>query len=234
MSGTLAELAIALAVFLFTHIVLAREPVRGRLVAAVGEMPFRVAYSLLSLAGLVWVCVSYAQAPVLWLWYPAPWQWMVPLVVMPVALAFLVGGVSTPNPASLGPQPDASDGELARGILRITRNPVMWAIGLWGASHILPNGEVASILLFGSMAALALAGIPSIEAKAAERAGVMWMVFEQSTSNVPFAAIVQGRQSFGPALREFGLVRLAVTALLYGALLHLHGWIFGVTALPPV
>lgn len=233
-TGTLAELVVAQAAFLLVHLCLPREPVRSLLVVRLGEPAFRGVFSVLALLGLIWTCVSYAHAPTVWLWYPAAWQWFVPLLVMPVALAFLVGGVSTPNPAALGPQPDLSDGEIARGILRITRNPVMWAIALWGGAHAVPNGEAASLFLFGGMTILAIVGLPSIEAKAAHRHGVAWSLFAQATSNVPFLAIMRGQQSFATAVREFGLNRLAITAVLYGALLHMHGWLFGVTALPPV
>jgi len=234
MTGTLGELAVALAVFLLTHLFPPSEPLRSRLVSLMGEAVFRVVFSTLSIGAIVWVAISYAAAPMIWLWYPAVWQWFVPLLVMPVALAFLVGGVSTRNPASLVPMSGPTDGDLAQGILRVTRHPVMWAIGLWGAAHMVPNGDLASLLLFASMALLAVGGTRSIEAKAAERCGVVWTVFAETTSNVPFAAILQGRQSFALAIREFGLVRLAITAVLYGALLHLHGWLFGVTAMPPV
>ena len=38
-----------------------------------------------------------------------------------------------------------------RGVLRITRNPVMWGIGLWAVAHMVPNGDWASLLFFGTL-----------------------------------------------------------------------------------
>jgi uncharacterized membrane protein len=121
-----------------------------------------------------------------------------------------------------------------RGVLRITRNPVMWAIGLWALAHMVPNGDWASLLLFGTLAVLALLGSVMIDAKNAVRWGDAWTRWTQLSSNIPFVALIQGRQALGTTIREIGWVRLAVALVLYAGLLHAHSWLFGVSPLPPV
>ena len=62
--------------------------------------------------------------------------------------------------------------------------------------------------------------------------GAVYAPFELSTSNLPLLAIIQGRQNLGTAFQEIGLIRIVATVLIYGLLLHFHGWIFGVPAFP--
>jgi uncharacterized membrane protein len=77
-------------------------------------------------------------------------------MVMPVAALLFVGGLTTPNPTIAGKA--FIDNEIAppSGVLRITRHPMMWAFGLWACSHLIANGDLASLLFFGAIAALAL------------------------------------------------------------------------------
>ena len=59
----------------------------------------------------------------------------------------------------------AAGGDPAPGILKVTRHPMMWAFGLWALAHIAANGDLRSLLLFGSMAVLALYGTVRLDAK---------------------------------------------------------------------
>ena len=93
-------------------------------------------------------------------------------------------------------------------------------------------GELRAVILFGTLAALALAGIHTIDAKTRARNPLVYQVLEAETSRWPFAAILAGRQSLGAAVREIGWPRLAVALVLYAAILHLHPWAFGVYAIP--
>lgn len=58
--------------------------------------------------------------------------------------------------------------------------------------------------------------------------GAAWQRFADVTSNVPFAAILAGRNRLGLALREIGLLRPAVAIVFYAAFFVLHGRFFGV------
>ncbi len=114
----------------------------------------------------------------------------------------------------------AGDDDPAPGIMRVTRHPIMWAIGLWGLSHVAANGDLASLLFFGSLAALALGGTVLIDRKKRLALGSNWPRLAEVTSNIPFLAIMAGRTRL--RLHEIGLLRLVAGLLLYAVLLLGH------------
>lgn len=229
----MSELWLAAAAFLVSHVALSSRPLRDPLVRTLGERPFQGLYSLVAIGLLVWLLMAFGAAP------PGPLLWslgpvgdVIALVLMPLAVLLLVGGVSQPNPTAVGGDRFLASADPARGVLRITRNPVMWSIGLWGLAHLAAGGDLRHVILFATLTILALAGTMSIEAKARRRRGVAFEAFAAATSNVPFQAVLQGRQSLAKAAAEFGAVRLTVVVVLYGALLVGHSWLFGVSAYP--
>lgn len=234
MTGSIPSLALAAIFLLGTHLGLSSTGLRPRLARALGERGFLAAYSLLALVALSWLVAEWRSAPYVPLWTPMAWQWFAPLLVVPVALVLVVCGFSQPNPTAVGGGALLERGEAARGILRVTRNPVMWGFGLWALAHVVPNGDLASLIFFGTFAVLALVGTVLIDSKKARSHGVHWERLAEATSNLPFAAILGGRQSLGRAIREIGWLRLVAAVLLYALLLHGHSWLFGVSPLPPV
>ena len=231
----MVDLWLAAIVFVASHFGLSATPLRGLLVRAMGERPYQGLYSLVALVAVAWLCIAYNQAPpdpvLWWLGEAGP---LLTIVVLPVSLLLLVLGLGQPNPTSVGAEHLLEDGErdLAYGVFRITRHPVMWAIGLWALSHLVANGELRSVVFFATFAALALCGTALIDAKKRRSAPHAYERFAAATSNLPFAAIVTGRQSLGPAIREMGWTLPAVAVVLYGTLLHLHIWMFGVSPYP--
>ena len=225
-------LALAALFLLATHFGLSSTPLRAAAVRALGERGFFAAYSLLAVLALAWLVLAWRDAPFVPLWGRAAWQGLVPVVVMPLALLLVVCGLSQPNPGAVGGQALIERGTAPRGILRITRNPVMWGFGLWALAHLVPNGDLAALIFFGTVAVLALFGTLAIDAKKARRHGAAWDAFAAETSNLPFAAMAAGRQSLARAVREIGWARLAVAVLLFAALLHGHGRLVGVPAIP--
>lgn len=232
MIGTVWGLALAAAFLLGTHFGISSSRLRPALVDRIGEGAYLGLYSLVSLVAFGWFVAAYAAVPFVPLWDWAPWQGWVPLALLPPALLFVVGSLTAPNPTLVGMDKALTAAEPARGLLRITRHPLMWGIGLWGLAHMVPNGDLGSLLFFGTLAALALVGAVLIDAKKRAARGLDWERFEEATSLVPFAAVLDGRQSLARAAGEFGTWRLLLTVLLYGALLHLHPWLFGVAAIP--
>lgn len=232
MIGTVWGLALAAAFLLATHFGVSSSRLRPALVERLGEGPYLGLYSLVSAVAFGWLIWAYASVPYVQLWSWAPWQGWVPLIVLPVALLFVVGGLTAPNPTIVGQDKSLTSAEPARGLLRITRHPFLWGVGLWGLAHIVPNGDAGSVIFFGALAALGLVGTVLIDAKKRAARGLDWERFEAATSLVPFKAILDGRQSLNRAALEFGPWRLVGTAVLYGGLLHLHPWLFGVHAIP--
>ena len=230
MTGTFASLIAAGLFLLVTHFGISSTPLRAVLVGRLGEKPYLGLYPLISALAFWWLGSAYNDAPTSMLWAPASWQAWVPLLVVPVSLLLLAAGFSTPNPTAVGQTDRLERPDAVRGILRVTRNPFLWGVGRWALAHLVPNGDSAALVLFGTLAVLALLGSVLIDAKLARRLGPVWDRYAAETSNVPFAAILAGRQRF--VWREIGWVRLGVALVLYAALLHFHKWIFGVSPLP--
>jgi uncharacterized membrane protein len=222
----LAHLALASLVFLATHFV-SSTPLRKPIVESFGEKAYLGAYSVVSFVTLGWMAWAYLRAPYEVLWQvPGVKLW--PLAVMPFALILVAAGVMTKNPSAVGQARALQGGEPARGILRVTRHPVMWGIALWAGVHVLARGDAASLVFFGSFLVLALAGTRLIDARKADSLGEDWARFAAVTSNVPFTAIVEGRNRFSAG--EIGAKRIATGLALYAIVVAIHPWLFGVRA----
>ncbi len=220
------HLVLSLAVFLGTHVALAENPLRGKLIRALGERPFLWVYGAIAIGQLLWIGWALEAAPAIVLWQPPAWTAIVPLLVMPVALLLLVCGFTQNNPtASMAPERAAR--REVTGVLAITRHPVMWGLGLWSLAHLATIGDVAEALRFACFALLALAFLPRIEAKQRAKWGdIAWDDFTARSSSVPFLALLQGRATLRWA--EIGWVRIAAAAGLYVALiLGLHASMTG-------
>ena len=223
---------IALVAFLVSHVALAESPGRAWSVARLGQRGHLLFYSLLSLALIWWLGSAVAAAPVIELWPRIAILHLLPVIAMPFALMLVVCGISQNNPSSIYAEqlaPPALHRREPRGILTITRNPVMWGIGIWAAAHALAGNQLAEILRFGSFALLAILGSYRIDRKAAARWGVAeWAAFAARTSNLPLLAILQGR--IGADWRQIGWLRPLVAVLLYLLLLRWHPAWFGLPA----
>ena len=113
---------------------------RDRMVARLGAGPWRGVYALIALVGLVLIVHGYGLARVSPIVVYAPPLWtrdiMVPLMVFVFPLlfaAYLPGLIST-----------------------IAKHPMLVAVKLWATLHLLVNGSLADILLFGSFLAWAV------------------------------------------------------------------------------
>lgn len=125
-----AEFSAALAAFLGAHVVPMR--LRAPLVARFGTRAYMLGYSLLSLGLLYWLIVAAGHAPWVELWPQALWmRWAVNLA-MPVAILL------------------AATGGMAG---------LMAAFALWAGTHLIANGDLAHVLLFGVLLVYALFGL---------------------------------------------------------------------------
>lgn len=221
----MTELLLAALVWLGTHVGLSSTPLRAALVGRIGEKGFLIAYTLLALLAIFWLVRAYSDAPQIPLWPLGSLLNALALPLMLLAFVLLIAGVTVKNPTSLAAG-GGGPGE-PHGVLRVTRHPVMWALGIWAVAHVLANGDLASLVFFGSMALLALGGTRLIDAKSAARRGEAWQGFAKTTSNLPFGAILTGHQRL--ALGEIGWWRIGLGVLLFAAFLHLHLWLFGVS-----
>jgi uncharacterized membrane protein len=225
----MTNILLAAAFFVGIHLFVAGTPLRDRLVGVVGERGYLGLFSLLSLGGVVWLCMAWARStPAAPLWDGSALRPLV-LVVMFFAFEFAAIGLTTPSPTATGGEGALDAEEPAKGMLRVTRHPFLWGVALWGLCHVLVNPDTPALLFFGAFLLLALFGPPSIDAKRKRAHGERWDRFAAVTSNLPFAAIASGRNHL--ALSELGLWRVALGAVLYAAFLMLHPMLFGASAL---
>jgi uncharacterized membrane protein len=218
------NLIAACAVFLLIHFGVSGTTLRQALVARLGEGPYRGAFALASLLGLAWMIHAYRHAALVPLWGLLLGLRPAAYLLVFVAFLFVVIGITTPGPTRVGMEAKLAQGpDAVRGIVRITRHPFLWGVALWALVHLVVNGDVASLVLFGSLLVLALGGTASIDAKRRRTFGEQWGQFASVTSAVPFAAIAAGRNRLGPAMAEIGAWRPLAAILVYAIAFYLHG-----------
>jgi uncharacterized membrane protein len=214
----MTALVAATAAFLLTHFVTS-TPLRAKLVGAMGEWPYRGMYSLIAFITLGWMIWAYAAAPREPLWSGLR---DIPRIVMPIVFVLLACGYAR-NPTMVGADRLLKKDDPARGIIRITRHPIMWAIMLWAAAHILARGDLKALVFFGGFLVLAALGTVLIDRR--KRPDPDFQRFAAVTSNIPFAAIAQGRNRI--VWREIGWLRPAIGIALFAVVFVLHPWISG-------
>ena len=206
-------LVAATAAFLLTHFVTS-TPLRPKLVAALGEWPYRGAYSLVAFVTLAWMIWAYSGAPreALWTGFRE-----LPRFVMPLAFILIACGYAR-NPTMVGADRLLKSEDPARGIIRITRHPIMWGIMLWAAAHVLARGELAATVFFGGFLVLAALGTILMDRRKGSNAD--FQRFTAVTSNIPFVAIAQGRNRI--VWREIGWLRPAAGLAAFFLVLLFH------------
>jgi uncharacterized membrane protein len=114
--------------------------------AGLGEGPGKGAVALALIASLVLMVIGYRQAEFVEVYVPPAWGWHVNNLLMFLAVALY---------AMRG----------SRGTSRAwLRHPMLTGTVLWGVAHLLANGDLASLILFGGLALWALVEIPVINA----------------------------------------------------------------------
>lgn len=215
-------------IWIAVHIGIAGSGVRDAVADRVGERGFRIRFTLLSVAALVFLIVSFNRAETTPLWFAPDWlRWLLALAMLPAFMLF-VGSLTAPNPTMLGGQRGTSRGLV--GVQRITRHPMLWSFAIWAAVHVIGNGDTASIIFFGAFLVTALAGMPSIDAKLRRRDPVRWASVARESSILPFGAIAAGRNRL--ALGEIGWPVWLGGPALWVALLALHDPLFGAPPAP--
>jgi uncharacterized membrane protein len=135
------KLVAGLVIFLGVHSIRIFAPEwRERMIARIGAGPWKVIYSLASLAGFLLIVGGYAAArlePVL-LYNPPYWmRHVVALLMLPVFPLLLAA-------------------YLPGRIKAAVKHPMLTATKAWALSHLLVNGMLADVLLFGGFLAWAV------------------------------------------------------------------------------
>src|SRR3990170_2243644 len=216
---------IAAAVFFDAiHIVIAGTELRWKITGRIGEEVFQAIFAILSLAGIVWLSRAYGRAEYVELWGQVQAVRWLALIVMFMAFFFVVFAFASPNPTAVRGGVMLKEKEPANGIQRITRHPFLWGVALWSLTHLVVNGDLASMIFFGAFLILAVGGPFSIDRKRRKSSGDAWERFAALTSNVPFMAIIGGRNSL--KIGELGWWRVVLALILYGLFLYFHQTLF--------
>ncbi|NIP14738.1 MAG: NnrU protein [Pseudomonadales bacterium] len=216
-------------IFVGAHLGISSTRLRQRLVDAVGERAYQGIFSVVALLTIILLIRTYGDAPRYeYLWLPDPRLYWVPKILMAVAFISMIGGFMVKNPTAIGMEgvledPDQRE-HAATGLLRITRHPFQWSVVLWSASHIVANGDTVSVVFFASFGVLSLLGTFAIDRKKAAALGDRWEPFAAVTSNLPFAAVLSGRNRL--VLKEL-LGPVVVGLLVYALVFWWHQWVSG-------
>ncbi|MBT9463272.1 NnrU family protein [Hydrogenophaga sp.] len=145
-------LILGLVLFLGVHSVSIVSPDgRHRLVKQLGEGPWKGLYSLVSLAGFLLIVVGYGaarEAPVLLYTLPNGFRHLAAVLMLPVFVLLLAA-------------------YLPGRIQRAAKHPMLLAVKLWALAHLLANGTLADVLLFGGFLAWAVIDRISVKKRAA-------------------------------------------------------------------
>jgi len=171
-------------VFIGAHLLPSFSQVRSGLRERLGVGPYMGLFSLAALTGLILVIVGMGRAPFVEVWTPPPWGRQLAIFVMPVALTLFIGAYMPSN------------------LKRFIRHPMLLGVALWATAHLLANGDLASLILFGSFGAFAVFDIWSANRRGAERSAKV-------------------------APRWQDLLLVAAGAVVYVGILHGHCWLFG-------
>ncbi len=144
----MSMLIIGLILFLGCHsIAIINATWRERMVARFGAHSYKIIYALISLAGLVLIVHGYGVARMepLWLWQPPVFlRHLAMLLMLPVFPALLAA-------------------YLPGRISRTLKHPMLVAVKAWALAHLLVNGTLADVLLFGGFLIWAVADRMSMQ-----------------------------------------------------------------------
>ena len=187
----LSTLVLGLIVFFVPHVFVTRREARARLIARVGEGPYKIAFSVISAIGIVLIAYGFAHyraSEWINLWYPPVWTRHLALLLNWVAIICVVAAY------------------IPGKIKRILKHPMLVGVKLWAFAHLIANGDLGSVILFGSILA--------------------WAVFDRIT-------LKRRADSGGPAIAQGGwpsdIVAVVVGTVVYVALVLLfHPIVIGV------
>jgi uncharacterized membrane protein len=131
----LAVMILGLALFLGVHTLPAQRELRGRVVSVLGEGSYKLVYALVSVLGIVLIAWGFAH------YRASGWidVWNPPTAMKHITLALMLPAVILVVAAYL------------RGhIYTALKHPMLAGVKLWAAAHLLANGDLGSIVLFGS------------------------------------------------------------------------------------
>ena len=140
-------LVAGLVLFFALHSIPSGVPLRVALIARLGPGAYRGLFSLVSLAGLVLMAWGFARAPFEPLYAVPGWGRQVSMFAVPAALVLLAAA------------------KMPTHMRAVLRHPMLLGVLLWATAHLLSNGDLRSVVLFGSFAGYAVFDLVSVVAR---------------------------------------------------------------------
>lgn len=215
------EFGAALTAFFLSHAIPVRPPVRPWLISGLGLRGYLVSYSALSVAVLVWLVGAAARAPHIGIIPPEPMLRWVPIVVMPIVCALAIAGLRANNPLSFGGMGHRKFDPKQPGVLAVSRHPILLAAALWAFAHLLVNGDLAHVILFGMMGGFAIIGMGILDRRKKREMGKAWQQAAAQTGVCDLRRL--------PSIHPLNWM---VAAGLYGVLLLVHEGVIGLSPFP--
>jgi len=189
----LAVMIIGLAGFVGGHAFVAMRGERAALIARIGEKPYKALFSIVSLISIVliaWGFASYRGTGYIVVWSPPAWtRHVTQLLVWPAMICIVAAYVPG-------------------DIKRVLKHPMLVGVKLWAFAHLISNGDLGSIILFGSILA--------------------WAVFDRITLKRRADA---GAPPIPIGGRRNDFIAVVIGTIVYFALgLWFHPWVIGVPA----
>jgi uncharacterized membrane protein len=184
-------LIIGIGLFTIVHLASSLAPsLRASLKQSIGEKPFRGVYALLSLAGIAMIVVGWRSTVPVVVYAPPSWAPTVAFFLMFVAIVLFGASHAKTN------------------IKRYVRHPQLTSVVLFAIAHLLANGDIRSLILFGSLGVWALLEMPLINKREGE-----WI-------KPPRASM------------KSEMIGAAISVVVFLVLIALHPYFAGVSPLP--
>jgi uncharacterized membrane protein len=173
-----------LLIFFVLHMVPWSTSLRGRLVSQLGDKGYKACFALIAFVGLGLIIYGKAEATFVPVFEPSANTIYITKFLVLLAFIFL--------PAS----------NMPTNIKRFTAHPMLWGIVCWSIGHLVANGDMASILLFGGFAVYGLSAMISSTQRGAIKSSIVH-----------------------PLAKDIAVIVVGV--LIYGLITYFHGSLFG-------
>ncbi len=139
-----------LIVFVALHLIPSVVPLRSALIATLGENKYRAIFSIISFVGIGLIVWGFSSAQFQPVYQPFAWGRPAALILVPVAI-ILFAAANMPT-----------------HIRAVVRHPMLAGLFLWALVHLFANGDLRSILLFGTLGIYAVVATISAVVRAKE------------------------------------------------------------------
>ena len=116
-------------------------PIKNILINRLGENKYKGLFSLIALLGLLIIIYGFSRADFYPIWDPLPYSKEIALALMPISMILLAAA------------------NIQTNIKKFIKHPMLIGILIWSFVHLIANGDLRSIILFGSFGTYALIDI---------------------------------------------------------------------------